>query len=85
MDHAYKLVSLKKKNGSKPKFADEAIALQNAAIDAIVAAGFEAGGHQVSFLQPAENSFTGTFTFVPQVADARGLQAALALGADAAK
>lgn len=76
---------------------DEAIALQNAGVDAIVATGFEAGGHRVSFLQSAEDSLTGTFALIPQVADAvkipviaaggiadaRGLQAALALGADA--
>jgi len=76
---------------------DEAIALQNASVDAIVATGFEAGGHRVSFLQSAEDSLTGTFALIPQVADAvkipiiaaggiadaRGIQAALALGADA--
>lgn len=76
---------------------DEAIALQNAGVDAVVATGFEAGGHRVSFLQPAEDALTGTFVLIPQVADAvkipviaaggiadaRGLQAALTLGADA--
>lgn len=78
---------------------DEATALQDAGVDAIVATGFEAGGHRVSFLQSAEDSLTGTFALIPQVADAvkipiiaaggiadaRGLQAALALGADAAQ
>ncbi|WP_114789609.1 nitronate monooxygenase [Niabella yanshanensis] len=78
---------------------DEAIALQNAGADAIVATGFEAGGHRVSFLQSAEDSLTGTFALIPQVADAvkiptiaaggiadaRGLYAALTLGADAAQ
>lgn len=76
---------------------DEAIALENAGVDAIVATGFEAGGHRVSFLRPAEDSLTGTFALVPQVADrvkipivaaggiadTRGIRAALALGADA--
>lgn len=76
---------------------DEAIALENAGVDAIVATGFEAGGHRVSFLRSAEDSLTGTFSLIPQVADnvkipiiaaggiadARGLKAALALGADA--
>lgn len=76
---------------------DEAIALENAGVDAIVATGFEAGGHRVSFLQPAEDSLTGTLALIPQVADAvkipiiaaggiadaRGIRAALALGADA--
>jgi nitronate monooxygenase len=76
---------------------DEAVALQNAGVEAIVATGFEAGGHRVSFLQSAEDSLTGSFALIPQVADAvkvpiiaaggiadaRGIQAALALGADA--
>src|SRR5690606_35097904 len=76
---------------------DEAVALQQAGVDAIVATGFEAGGHRVSFLQSAEDSLTGTFSLIPLVADAvnipiiaaggiadaRGMQAALALGADA--
>lgn len=76
---------------------DEAVALQNAGVDAIVATGFEAGGHRVSFLRSAEESLTGTFALIPQVADAvkvpviaaggiadaRGIRAALALGADA--
>jgi nitronate monooxygenase len=57
--------------------------------------GFEAGGHRGSFLKPAEESLVGTFSLVPQivdavkapvvaaggVADARGLVAALVLGA----
>jgi nitronate monooxygenase len=76
---------------------DEAIALENAGVDAMVATGFEAGGHRVSFLRSAEDSLTGTFSLIPQVADhvkipiiaaggiadARGIKAALALGADA--
>lgn len=76
---------------------DEAIALENAGVDAIVATGFEAGGHRVSFLRSAEDSLTGTFSLIPQVADsvkipivaaggiadARGIKAALALGSDA--
>ncbi|WP_310555168.1 nitronate monooxygenase [Flavobacterium sp.] len=76
---------------------DEAIALENGGVDAIVATGFEAGGHRVSFLRSAEDSLTGTFSLIPQVvdnvkipiiaaggiADARGIKAALALGADA--
>jgi len=76
---------------------DEAIALEKAGADALVATGFEAGGHRVSFLKTAEDSLTGTFSLIPQVADsvkipiiaaggiadARGIKAALALGADA--
>ncbi|HEX5081985.1 MAG TPA: nitronate monooxygenase [Blastocatellia bacterium] len=76
---------------------DEAIALDEAQVDLIVASGFEAGGHRASFLRSAEDSLTGTFALVPQVvdrvkapviaaggiADRRGVAAALALGAQA--
>ena len=76
---------------------DEAAALQDAGVDAIVASGFEAGGHRGSFLRAAEDSLTGTFSLVPQIAvmvdvpviaaggiaDARGVIAALVLGAEA--
>jgi nitronate monooxygenase len=75
---------------------DEAIALEQAGVDSIAASGFEAGGHRGSFLLPAEESLTGTFSLVPQVADAvsvpvvaaggvadaRGIIAAFALGAE---
>ena len=75
---------------------DEAVSLQEAGVDVIAASGFEAGGHRGSFLRPAEDSLTGTFSLVPQVvdlvevpviaaggiADARGVIAALALGAE---
>lgn len=78
---------------------DEAIAMDRAGVDAIVATGFEAGGHRVSFLRAAEDSLTGTFALVPQVvdrvkapvvaaggiADARGVAAALTLGAQGAQ
>src|SRR6266581_1525117 len=61
-----------------------------------VASGFEAGGHRGSFLRAAEDSLTGTLSLVPQIvdivdvpviaaggiADARGVIAALALGAE---
>ncbi|MET4142331.1 nitronate monooxygenase [Pedobacter sp. UYP1] len=76
---------------------DEALALEEAKVDAIVAAGFEAGGHRPSFLRPAQDSLTGTFTLIQQlkasiktpiiaaggIADAKGIAAALTLGADA--
>src|SRR5712691_9097363 len=75
---------------------EEAAALQEAGVDAIVASGFEAGGHRGSFLRSAEDSLTGTLSLVPQItdkvkvpviaaggiADARGVIAALALGAE---
>jgi nitronate monooxygenase len=75
---------------------DEAIALEQAGVDAIAASGFEAGGHRGSFLQPPEDSLTGTMALVPQVVDAvrlpvvaaggigdaRGIVAAFALGAE---
>jgi nitronate monooxygenase len=76
---------------------DEAAALQDAGVDAIAASGFEAGGHRGSFLRAAEDSLTGTLSLVPQICDvvdvpviaaggigdARGVIAALALGAEA--
>src|SRR5579864_6911752 len=49
---------------------DEAIALEQAGVDVIAASGFEAGGHRGSFLQPAEDSLTGTMALVPQVVNA---------------
>jgi nitronate monooxygenase len=75
---------------------DEAIALDNAGLDVIIASGFEAGGHRPSFLESPEVSLTGTFVLVQQIrekvktpvvaaggiADARGLAAALTLGAE---
>jgi nitronate monooxygenase len=75
---------------------DEAIELQKANVDVIAASGFEAGGHRGSFLRPSEDSLTGTFSLVPQVADlvsapviaaggiadARGIVAAFVLGAE---
>jgi nitronate monooxygenase len=76
---------------------DEAAVLQEAGVDAIVASGFEAGGHRGSFLRAARDSLMGTLSLVPQVVDAadvpviaaggigdaRGVIAALALGVHA--
>ncbi len=73
----------------------EAVALDEAGVDAIAATGLEAGGHRVSFLASSEESLTGTFSLVQTVAprvkvpviaaggvvDARGVKAALMLGA----
>jgi nitronate monooxygenase len=76
---------------------EEGVAICEAGVDAIVATGFEAGGHRGSFLRAAEDSLTGTFSLVPRIVDivdvpviaaggigdARGVIAALALGAEA--
>ena len=65
----------------------------------IVASGFEAGGHRISFLREPEECLTGTMALIPQVvdtvkvpviaaggiADGRGVAAALKLGAAAAQ
>ncbi len=73
----------------------EAVALDAAGVDAVVATGAEAAGHRVSFLASAEDSLVGTIALVPQVVDAvrvpviaaggiadrRGAAAAFALGA----
>ena len=75
---------------------DEAVALEAAGIDIVVASGSDAGGHRGSFLQSVERSLVGTMSLVPQIADAvhvpvvaaggiadgRGIAAALALGAE---
>jgi nitronate monooxygenase len=79
--------------------AAEAKLLADAGVDMIVASGFEAGGHRVSFLQEPEDCLTGTMALIPQVVDAvrvpviaaggiadgRGIAAALKLGASAAQ
>jgi nitronate monooxygenase len=76
---------------------DEAVELERAGVDAVVAQGFEAGGHRGTFLAPVDRSLIGTLALVPQVVDAvsvpviasggimdgRGVAAALALGAQA--
>ncbi|SDP98020.1 nitronate monooxygenase [Mucilaginibacter sp. OK268] len=78
---------------------DEAIALEAAGVDMIIASGFESGGHRPSFLASAEQSTTGTFVLVQLIkekvktpiiaaggiASGRGVAAALTLGADAAQ
>ena len=78
---------------------DEALALDEAKVDLIVATGFEAGGHRPSFLARAEDSLMGTFVLTQLVssrvrapviaaggiADRRGVDAALVLGAQAAQ
>ncbi|HKS13600.1 MAG TPA: nitronate monooxygenase [Pseudomonas sp.] len=76
---------------------EEALWLEAHGCDAIIAMGYEAGGHRGMFLTESIHSQIGTFALVPQVVDAvkvpviaaggigdhRGLAAALALGAAA--
>jgi nitronate monooxygenase len=76
---------------------DEALMLEAAGVDMIVASGFEAGGHRPSFLASAEDSTIGTFVLVQLIrekvkipviaaggiADGRGIAAAFTLGAEA--
>lgn len=78
---------------------DEAIALEAAGVDAIVAQGSEAGAHRGTFGPSFEAAMIGTMALVPQIVDAvrvpviasggimdgRGVAAALALGAEAAQ
>ena len=74
----------------------EARAAEDAGADVIVAQGFEAGGHRGMFLTEDISAQVGTLALVPQIvdavkvpviaaggiADARGIAAAFALGAD---
>jgi nitronate monooxygenase len=74
---------------------DEALWLEAHGVDAIIAQGFEAGGHRGMFLSDDLSTQIGTFALLPQVvqavavpvvaaggiADAKGVAAAMALGA----
>jgi nitronate monooxygenase len=76
---------------------EEALILEKAGVDAVVAQGSEAGGHRGTFAADFSTGLIGTISLVPQVADAvqipviasggimdgRGIVAALALGASA--
>ena len=78
---------------------DEALWLEANGADAIIAQGMEAGGHRGIFLTDDLTTQAGTFALLPQVvravkvpviaaggiADARGVAAALSLGAIAAQ
>jgi nitronate monooxygenase len=73
----------------------EAVSLERAGVDAVIAQGTEAGGHRGMFLTDDLAAQVGTFALVPQIADAvrvpviaaggiadaRGIAAAFALGA----
>jgi nitronate monooxygenase len=76
---------------------EEAVWLEEHGVDAVIAQGLEAGGHRGMFLTADINSQLGTFALLPQVvsavkvpviaaggiATARGVRAALDLGASA--
>ena len=76
---------------------EEAVWLEQRGCDAIIAMGYEAGGHRGMFLSDDLSSQVGTFALVPQVVDAvkvpviaaggigdvRGIVAAFHLGASA--
>ena len=76
---------------------EEALWLESRGVDAVIAQGLEAGGHRGMFLTQDVHTQIGTLALLPQVvaavkipviaaggiADAQGVQAALALGASA--
>jgi nitronate monooxygenase len=97
------LVERVRKKGAKILASATTVAearwLEARGIDAIIAMGYEAGGHRGNFLSADMATQVGTMALVPQVvdavavpviaaggiADARGVAAALALGAVAAQ
>ena len=77
----------------------EALWLEARGVDAVIAMGFDAGGHRGNFLTHDMSQQVGTFSLVPRIVDAvsvpviaaggiadrRGVLAAFALGAEAAQ
>lgn len=77
----------------------EARWLEERGVDAVIAQGYEAGGHRGTFASPFESAHVGTMALVPQIVDAvrcpviaaggimdgRGIAAALMLGAAGAQ
>lgn len=77
----------------------EGLLLEEAGVDAVVAQGFEAGGHRGSFAVPYDHGLVGLMALLPQMVDAlevpviaaggmmegRGIAASLVMGASAAQ
>jgi nitronate monooxygenase len=84
---------------SSATMVEEALWLEKQGVDAVIAQGLEAGGHRGHFLSDDLTSQLGTFALLPQIvravkvpviaaggiADARGVAAAMALGAAGAQ
>lgn len=97
------LVDRVKRRGAKVISSATTVAeaqwLEARGVDAVIAMGFDAGGHRGNFLNHDMSQQIGTFSLVPRIVDAvsvpviaaggiadrRGVQAALALGAEAAQ
>jgi nitronate monooxygenase len=79
--------------------AEEAVALEGAGVDVVVAQGAEAGGHRGTFIGSFDDGLIGLVALIPQIVDAvtvpvvaaggivdgRGIAAALAFGAEGAQ
>ena len=76
--------------------ASEAALLEFEGVDLVIAQGYEAGGHHGNFMETTGSSLIGTFALIPQllthvnipviaaggIMDARGILAAMTLGAE---